>query len=99
MSLREHEIAEANHRILNPFTDAKLMTLGSVCRPEPGQRVLDLACGKGELLCQWALQFQIRGLGIDISDVFLTAAAARADELGIASQVRFEHGDASNAIV
>ena len=25
MSLRLHEIAEANHRILNPFTDEKLM--------------------------------------------------------------------------
>src|SRR5258708_1406224 len=75
MSLRQHEIAEANHRILNPFTDEKLMTLGTVCRLQPGQRVLDLACGKGELLCRWAHQFGIEGLGIDISTIFLTAAA------------------------
>ena len=51
MSLRQHEIAEANHRILNPFTDEKLMTLGTICGLQPGQRMLDLACGKGELLC------------------------------------------------
>lgn len=42
MSLRYHEIAETNHRILNPFTDEKLMTLGAVCRLQPGQRLLDL---------------------------------------------------------
>ena len=28
MSLRHHEIAEANHRILDPFTDEKLRLLG-----------------------------------------------------------------------
>jgi SAM-dependent methyltransferase len=95
MSLRYHEIAEANHRILNPFTLKKLMTLGAVCRLRPGERVLDLACGKGELLCQWAHEFGIHGVGIDISTVFLTAAASRAEELDVAEQVRFEQGDAS----
>jgi SAM-dependent methyltransferase len=95
MSFRQHEIAEANHRILNPFTDEKLMTLGTICRLQPGQRVLDLACGKGELLCRWAHQFGIHGLGIDISTIFLTAAASRANELSVANQVEFEQGDAS----
>ncbi|MGH2350579.1 MAG: SAM-dependent methyltransferase [Chloroflexota bacterium] len=94
MSLRHHEIAEANHRILNPFTDEKLMTLGTICRLQPGQRLLDLACGKGEMLCRWAQHFGIGGLGIDISEVFLAAAQARAAELGIASQVTFKRGDA-----
>jgi SAM-dependent methyltransferase len=94
MTLRHHEISEANHRILNPFSDEKLMTLGTVCRLEPGQRQLDLACGKGEMLCRWAQHFGTRGLGIDISDVFLAAARARADELGVAGQVTFQHGDA-----
>ena len=54
--LRFHEISEAGHRILNPFTDDKLMLLGSVCRPRPGQRILDLCCGKGELLARWAAE-------------------------------------------
>ena len=36
MSLRHHEIAEAGHRILNPFTEAKLRLLGEVCRLRPG---------------------------------------------------------------
>ena len=32
MSLRFHEIAEQNHRILNPFTEAQLALLGDICQ-------------------------------------------------------------------
>jgi SAM-dependent methyltransferase len=95
MSLRFHEIAEKNHRILNPFTAEKLMLLGEVCRLEPGKRQLDLACGKGEMLCRWAERFGIAGSGVDISTVFVEAARQRADELGVASQVDFIVADAA----
>jgi hypothetical protein len=54
MSLRHHEISETGHRILNLFTEEKPMVLGEICRLRGGQRQLDLACGKGELLCRWA---------------------------------------------
>lgn len=54
----------------------------------------DLACGKGELLCRWAAEFGTGGVGVDLSEVFLAAARDRADELGVADRVRFEHGDA-----
>jgi cyclopropane fatty-acyl-phospholipid synthase-like methyltransferase len=72
--VRQHEISEAENRILNPFDEGKLMLLGEVCRLQTGQRQLDLACGKGEMLCRWAARFGIEGLGVDISDVFLAAA-------------------------
>lgn len=95
MSLRFHEIGEKNHRILNPFTYEKLMLLGEICRLKPGMRQLDLACGKGEMLCRWAERFGIQGTGVDISKVFLTAAQKRAEELGVASQVEFILEDAA----
>jgi SAM-dependent methyltransferase len=95
LSLRHHEIAEANHRILNPFTEAKLRLLGEVAGVRPGERILDLACGKGELLCRWAEWFGAGGLGVDLSPVFLAAAVARARELGVADRVVFLQGDAS----
>lgn len=95
--LEQHEIAEANHRILNPFTEEKLLLLGEVCRLRPGMRQLDLACGKGEMLCRWAERFGIRGLGVDISTVFVPLARARAAELGVDDRVRFERGDAAEA--
>jgi SAM-dependent methyltransferase len=95
MSLRFHELAEADHRILNPFSQEKLALLAEICRLRPGQQVLDLACGKGEMLCQWAAHHGITGHGVDLSEVFLRAAQARAVELGVADRVRYEHANAS----
>lgn len=94
MSLAMHEITEANHRILNPFTHAKLMLLGEVCHLQPGMRQLDLACGKAEMLCQWAKRWGIYGVGVDISHVFLAAGQARAVEMGVADQVTLVAADA-----
>ncbi|MFI6485471.1 SAM-dependent methyltransferase [Nonomuraea sp. NPDC050663] len=95
MSLRFHEIAEAGHRILNPFTEEKLRLLGEICRIAPGTRQLDLACGKGELLSTWAMAYGLRGVGVDISRVFLEAAGKRAVELGVEDEVSYVYGDAS----
>lgn len=94
MSLRHHEIAEAGHRILNPFTVEKLQLLGEVASVGRGTRVLDLACGKGEMLCRWAAWFGSTGLGVDLSHVFLGAARERAAELGVEEAVSLVHGDA-----
>ena len=94
MSLRHHEIAETHHRILDPFTEEKLRLLGEVASVGPGTRVLDLACGKGELLCRWASWFGSTGVGVDLSHVFLAAARERAQELGVQDAVVLEQGDA-----
>ncbi|WP_432967991.1 SAM-dependent methyltransferase [Dactylosporangium sp. CA-233914] len=96
--LSMHEIAEAGHRILNPLTEEKLMLLGEICRLRPGQRLLDLASGKGEMLCRWADTFGIEGRGVDISTVFVPAARRRAVELGVADRVVFDLGDAAEAV-
>ncbi|NVI91450.1 cyclopropane-fatty-acyl-phospholipid synthase family protein [Actinomadura sp. BRA 177] len=92
--LRHHEIAEADHRVLNPFTEEKLLLLGEVSRIGSGTRILDLACGKGEMLCRWATAFGSTGHGVDLSEVFLAAARERATELDVAESVSFEQGDA-----
>lgn len=55
--LRQHEISESSQRILNAFDDRRLMLLGEICRLQPGQQVLDLACGKGEMHCRWAERY------------------------------------------
>jgi hypothetical protein len=94
MTLRFHEIAESNNRILNPFTEDQLMLLGDICRLRSGMRQLDLACGKAEMLCRWAQKYGVCGVGVDISSVFLDAAIKRAVELGVSDQLRFVQGDA-----
>lgn len=94
MSLHFHEIALKNHRILNPFTEGQLMLLGEICRLYPGMKQLDLACGKGEMLCRWAKKHGINGIGIDISTVFLDEAKKRAEELELTDKLTFVQGDA-----
>jgi SAM-dependent methyltransferase len=95
MSLRFHEIAETNHRILNPFTAEKLMLLGEICRLDAETQQLDLCCGKAEMLCRWSKKWGIRGTGVDISSVFIDAARKRALELGVDDQLTFIEGDAA----
>jgi len=95
MTLRLHEIAETDHRILNPFTEAKLRLLGEIAGVGAGTRILDLACGKGEMLCRYAAWFGSGGVGVDLSHVFLAAARARAEEFGVADRITFVQGDAA----
>ena len=95
---RHYTIRESSHRILNPFTPEKLATLGRAIGLSERADVLDLCCGKGELLCTWARDHGTTGTGVDISTVFLAAAGRRARELGVASRVTFVHGDASSHV-
>ncbi len=97
-ALSQHEISEAGHRILNPFTEQKLMLVGELCRLLPEHRALDLASGKGELLCRWSQRYDIEGRGIDLSAVFVEAARERAVELGVDGRVRFERADAGRPV-
>jgi cyclopropane fatty-acyl-phospholipid synthase-like methyltransferase len=89
-------IRESGHRILNPFDDTKLATLGRVIGLERDQQFLDLASGKGELLCTWARDHEIVGTGVDLHPPFVAAARARGSELGVSDRVTFVHDDASN---
>ena len=91
-------ITESAHRIHNPITPEKLATLGAALRLEPGARVLDLGSGSGEMLCTWARDQGVSALGIDRSPLFTEQAKRRAEELGVARQVTFVHGDAAGYV-
>ncbi len=91
-------ITESAHRIHNPFTAEKLATLGAALRLERGARVLDLGSGSGEMLCTWARDHGVVGIGIDMSRLFTEQARLRADELGVADRVEFVHGDAAGYV-
>ena len=95
---RIFNITESAHRIHNPITPDKLATLGAALRLESGARVLDLGSGSGEMLCTWARDHGVLGIGIDLSPLFTAQAKCRAEELGVADQVKFIHGDAAGYV-
>jgi ubiquinone/menaquinone biosynthesis C-methylase UbiE len=95
---RIFNITESAHRIHNPITPEKLAILGAALRLKSGARVLDLGSGSGEMLCTWARDHGVIGTGIDMSQLFTEQAKRRAEELGIADQVRFIHGDAAGYV-
>ena len=95
---RRFTIAESSHRILDPFTAEHVDLLGRAIGLAPGTTVLDLASGKGEMLCRWARDHGIRGTGVDLNPPFVAAARARAAELGVAGSVTFVEADASGHV-
>jgi SAM-dependent methyltransferase len=95
---RPFVIRERYHRIHDPFSEEKLATLGRALRLREGDRILDLACGSGEMMCTWARDHQTAGTGVDLSSAFIADATARAEALGVSGRVTFEHGDASGYV-
>jgi SAM-dependent methyltransferase len=95
---RHHTIREGDLRICNPFSPEKLAILGRAVKLRPGDTVLDLAGGRGELLCTWARDHGVSGTGVDISTVATEMARRRAVELGVADRVEFRHRDAAGYV-
>ncbi|WP_434638897.1 SAM-dependent methyltransferase [Klebsiella sp. I138] len=89
-------VSESNHRIHNPFTPEKYATLGAALRMKPESHILDLGSGSGEMLCTWARDFAITGVGIDLSPLFTQQAVRRAEELGVAGRLEFIHADTAS---
>jgi len=50
------------------------------------------------MLCTWARDHGIIGIGIDMSQLFTEQAKLRAEELGVADRVEFIHGDAAGYV-
>jgi cyclopropane fatty-acyl-phospholipid synthase-like methyltransferase len=89
MSQRYIEIAEAHQKFPVPLSAKNLSRLAAVCELHSGTRLLDLACGKGELLIQWAHTYEMQGTGVDEDETRISVAQMRADELEVWAQVQF----------
>lgn len=99
VDLRLFSIRESHLRIQNPLSERQLADFGASLALPAGTRVLDLACGSGELLSTWARDHRITGLGVDLNPDFIAGARTRAAELGVAGSVRFVEADASGYVV
>lgn len=95
---RRFTIAESSHRIQNPIGEADLVVLGEALGLAEGSTMLDLACGKGELLCQWSKGHGIIGVGLDRHGPFVEAGRARARQLGVQDRVEIVQADAEGYV-
>jgi arsenite methyltransferase len=68
--------------------------LGELLSLSPGQRVLDVAAGRGESAIFIAEHFRCEVVGIDFGSGNVEEATRRAQQAGVANLVRFEEGDA-----
>ena len=71
-------IAHAGIDLMNPLPVEKLDEVLDLLALEAGARVIDLGCGKGELLRRLANRYEIRGVGVDRSAVLVDEARRRA---------------------
>lgn len=70
--------------------------LAQLLHLQPGQRVLDVACGRGTTALLLAEEYEVEVVGVDLGAQNLAVATAWAAERGLARLVRFEAGDAES---
>lgn len=76
--------------------EAQLTKLEVTCRKlrlKPGERLLDIGCGWGGLLCHAVRHHGVIGHGVTLSEEQLAFARAKAEALGISDRVTFELKD------
>jgi len=74
---RYYDITHTLHTWCNPVSAEALEELEAVLDLQPGQRVLDIACGFGEVLLGFAKRHGVSGVGVDISPYAVRRAEAR----------------------
>ena len=62
-----YSVTHGYHVVCNPMSTAKLDELIGLLKLNPGSAVLDVACGKGEMLARLAERYEVSGVGVDIS--------------------------------
>lgn len=73
------DVTHHDHVICNPMSERKLDELVELLDLIPGARVLDIACGKAELLVRLVERYGVTGDGVDLSPFAVRDARARAD--------------------
>jgi trans-aconitate methyltransferase len=73
-------------------TDA-ITTMLTLADLAPGDMVYDLGCGDGRLLIQAAIDYGVRGVGIDVDAALLAQAQAKAQRAEVSERLSFRQAD------
>ncbi len=86
-------ITHRNHVVCNPTSSAKLDELVGLLPLKPGSRVLDVACGKAEILLRTIGRYNATGVGVDISPYEVEAAGERLIAAGLSDKAEIVLSD------
>jgi cyclopropane-fatty-acyl-phospholipid synthase len=78
------------------LAQAQVDKLDMICRKlrlEPGERLLDIGCGWGALVCHAAQNFGVKALGVTLSQKQYDFATAKVKRLGLEDQVEVKLKD------
>ncbi|MGH7731444.1 MAG: SAM-dependent methyltransferase [Candidatus Eiseniibacteriota bacterium] len=93
--MRFTTIAHREHRICNPLDPALLERVTAGLGLGPGDRVVDVGCGKAVALVDLARRYRTSGLGVDINTAFLAEGRVLAERHGVAGSVTLVEAEAS----
>jgi SAM-dependent methyltransferase len=88
-------ITHGDLRLLNPLSSERVDEVLDLLELDAGDRVIDIGCGKGELLIRVGERFDIEGLGIDLSKEYVAWARNEAMNRVPNGQITFVTRDAS----
>jgi SAM-dependent methyltransferase len=93
---RVSAIAHAEHPVMAPLSDDSVQRLLDFLRVSQGGHVADFGCGQGVWLVRLLQQrADLSGIGIDLSEMALTAAARAAEAVGVNERIEWVLGDAT----
>ena len=91
-----HAVAERYHEIQNPISAEKIRLLGERIGLAPGQRVLDVACGRAGPAIVLASAFGCDIVGVEKASEFATAARERVARAGLTDLIAIHEQDAAD---
>jgi len=70
-----YDIIHRRHTVMNPVNENSLEHLYDLLELKRGARVIDIGCGKGEMLIRLAEKYHVEGVGVDKSPYCIREAA------------------------
>lgn len=84
-----YDIIHRHHTLMNPLDETRLEELYELIPTRSQARVLDIGCGKGEMLIRLAEKNEIKGVGVDKSPYCIKEAEKKKRERVPEADLRF----------
>jgi len=91
-----YSVTHACHVVCNPMSAVKLDELIELLKLNPGAAVVDIACGKGEMLTRLAERYEVSGVGVDISPYCVADAERKLQERVPGARIRILNMDGAD---